>query len=195
MKIALSCQNMKYIKLENETTVVIVDDKNFERLSKFTWCRIGSKRNFSVARNIYRGRKDIIRISLANEIMNTNNILYDHIDRNPLNNQEENLRKCDHSQNSCNREKVWWGTSKHKGISWWKKAKRWESRITYRGKTYRLGLFESEEKAALAYNEAAIRLHGEFAVLNKVQQIIDKTKDVKDDESTMIEEDESEDEE
>ena len=39
--------------------------------------------------------------------------------------------------------------------------------IKDKGKLINLGVFESAEEAALAYDEAAIRLHGDLAVTNQ----------------------------
>lgn len=45
-------------------------------------------------------------------------------------------------------------------------GKKWESRIQSNGIYYKLGIFETEEEAAKAYNVKAFELYGEEAVLN-----------------------------
>ena len=45
--------------------------------------------------------------------------------------------------------------------------------IRHDGKLIFLGTFESAEAAAIAYDEAAIRMHGEFAVTNKSLGLLD----------------------
>jgi hypothetical protein len=46
------------------------------------------------------------------------------------------------------------------------KATKWEARITQDGRDYHLGVFASEQQAAQAYDEAAVRLKGPAAALN-----------------------------
>lgn len=42
------------------------------------------------------------------------------------------------------------------------------ARISYDSKTVWLGYFDDEDDAAIAYNLASMKYHGEFAVLNTV---------------------------
>lgn len=49
-----------------------------------------------------------------------------------------------------------------------KLKQKWYAGITLNGKTYWLGVFASANEAALAYNEAALKYHGEDAKLNNL---------------------------
>lgn len=78
------------------------------------------------------------------------------------------------SQNHANRQKQesFKGSktsSKYKGVYWNKKQQKWQAQIKSKGKATNLGLFKSEDKAALAYNEAAEREWGVYARLNNVE--------------------------
>lgn len=57
-------------------------------------------------------------------------------------------------------------TSVFKGVSWCANAKRWRAQINRDGRNTHVGVYRSELKAALAYDDAAFALRGEFARLN-----------------------------
>jgi AP2-like factor (euAP2 lineage) len=58
---------------------------------------------------------------------------------------------------------------KREGVNFNKDDNTWWSRITKDGVTMNLGRFKTENEAALAYNNAAVALHKQFAVLNTVK--------------------------
>lgn len=94
-------------------------------------------------------------------------LVVDHADNDGLNNLRSNLRICTRSQNSANRISVG-GSSIYLGVSYYKKNKKWGALIGKNRKQIFIGLFETEEQAAIAYNKSAILIHGEFAKLNNV---------------------------
>jgi hypothetical protein len=73
--------------------------------------------------------------------------------------------KLKKSQNCMNRN-----PSGIKGIYWRKERNRWIAHIVIHiqgvKKELRLGSYKTKEDAAKAYDEAAIKYHGEFARLN-----------------------------
>lgn len=92
----------------------------------------------------------------------------DHIDNDSLNNRIENLREITLSQNQGNRKpNKNSSSSKYKGVSWFKPANKWRSRITKNSKQIHLGYFVNETEAAKAYNNKAMELFGEYANLNE----------------------------
>ena len=82
-----------------------------------------------------------------------------------LDNQKENLRTATRSQNNQNRKIVEGGTSKYKGVCVPPVGNPCAT-ITLNGKSINLGSFNFERKAALAYDNAAKELFGDFARTN-----------------------------
>jgi len=75
----------------------------------------------------------------------TNNSI-DHIDRNPLNNNIENLRVVSHQENLWNRD--------CKGYSFRKANGKYRAQIQVDGKKKHLGYFKTEQEAIAAYLQA-----------------------------------------
>ena len=90
----------------------------------------------------------------------------DHINGNSLDNRMSNLRVCTNAENLRNMRPRNGGTSKFKGVYWNVRDKRWRAQIMHNYKKLNLGNYESEEEAGRAYDEAALRLFGQFARLN-----------------------------
>lgn len=87
----------------------------------------------------------------------------DHINGDSTDNRIVNLRECTHQQNHGNR-KIQSNLSGFKGVS--KKDGKWQARVCFNFKRHYLGLFNTAEEAAKAYDAKAKELHGEFARLN-----------------------------
>jgi hypothetical protein len=92
----------------------------------------------------------------------------DHIDGNPSNNKLENLRLANQKENSRNSKKPKNNTSGYKGVHWNKEKEKWQARVMINTITKHIGYFEDLIEAAKAYNEAALKYHGEFAKLNEI---------------------------
>lgn len=95
----------------------------------------------------------------------------DHINGNGLDNTRANLRYATPAQNAANARQRRDSTSGFKGVH--RNGPRglpWRAQIAKGGKKRHLGLFESAEIAARAYDAAALELFGEFARLNFPQE-------------------------
>lgn len=151
---------MKEIPL-TQGKVALVDDADFEHLSKFKWCAVEDNRTWYARTFVLQRPISMHRVLLPGIK------LIDHEDGNGLNNQRHNLRPCLGYQNQGNRKKQLKKTSsKFKGVHWNKHAKRWRTQIKHEGKQIYLGYFSTEEDAARRYNQAAIEKFGNFAKIN-----------------------------
>lgn len=158
---------MKKIPL-SQGQFAIVDDWNYEWLSRYKWYAKKDKYTYYAVRN--SNTKNNKLIFMHREIIKTPpNKQTDHRNGNGIDNREENIRICTGSQNNQNCHRVW-GKSKFKGVSWYKRYKKWLASIGFNGKAINCGYYDSEIEAAKAYNTKAKELFGEFARLNIIQR-------------------------
>lgn len=88
----------------------------------------------------------------------------DHIDHNPHNNMWSNLRVCSRFDNAKNKPKFITNKCGYKGV--WKTNYSYRAKIRVNGSVINLGNFKTAEEAAKAYDQAAVKFHGKFAVIN-----------------------------
>ena len=93
----------------------------------------------------------------------------DHKNNDQLDDRIENLREASREQNNSNVTSHKNCTSKYLGIHYHKRDLVWEAQIKTQKKQIYLGRFKIEKEAALAYNKAALKYHGEFANLNIIE--------------------------
>lgn len=81
----------------------------------------------------------------------------DHINGDRADNRIANLRDVPRPTNMANK-RAGRGRSQYIGVNWHEAMGRFEACITRDGRRHRLGFFEIEEEAAIAYLQAKIRL-------------------------------------
>ncbi|MGN6539153.1 MAG: HNH endonuclease [Mesorhizobium sp.] len=90
----------------------------------------------------------------------------DHVNLIKDDNRLSNLRNCSAAQNSWNYPKPRKSGIRYRGVARSKDSRKWVANISARGQRIYLGSFDSDIDAALAYDNAAVSLHGDFATLN-----------------------------
>ncbi len=157
---------------------VLVDDSDYDYLMQWKW-QVKKKRSTFYAARVEKGttRKTILmhRVILGETAIG---FVVDHIDHNGLNNKRTNLRACTPTQNNWNRRHKKDGS--HIGVYFRTLIKEratkngtktycyqfWYAKIYIDGKQINIGSFKTENEAATAYNEYALKHRGEFASLN-----------------------------
>lgn len=153
--------------------VALVDDEDYAAMSAVKWFAHPSRRTngdmFWYAARMIPGRKDHERglLMMHRVILNVpKGLVVDHIDGNGVNNTRANLRICTQAENMRNIRLRSDSRNPHKGVQWRPHANAYGVRVTVNHTTHWVGYFKDPEEAARARDEAAKRLHGEFARLN-----------------------------
>lgn len=178
-------QNEKYVFKKKEQEIIregeilkiIIDDKKFgrvealcdaddyDRIRNYRWCM--SSNGYVRAALWISGKQKTI--FLHRLVMECPEGLYsDHINRIRTDCRKSNLRICTILENNRNLSKTEnRTTSEYKGV--YKHKNKWAASITVNYNKISLGLFKTQEEAASAYNEAALKYHKEFAFLNEIR--------------------------
>lgn len=162
---------MKIILCKTDGAEIMVDDEDYAVLARFPWYR-GGKAGHPMT--FFYLKNDGAQTVYMHQIIMGGAVNTDHADQNVLNMQKSNLRPSTHSQNGANRKKSATKagkptSSKFKGVQ---KAPngRWRATIGFNKKVIQLGAHDTEEQAAIAYNNKAVELFGEYACLNPVDE-------------------------
>ena len=148
----------------NDTKVKLVDGEiysyiKYRRSKNYKWFLLkgcintGGYRVVRINKKKYLYHRVIYKLHNPEwnmEASSTTNLI-DHIDRNPLNNNIENLRVVTNQQNQWN--------NGCKGYSWDKRENKWQVQIKVNGKSISGGYFKDEEDAIIKREEMKVKYH------------------------------------
>ena len=159
---------MKTIPL-TQGKVALVDDADYPALSIHKWHAFQSHKLWYAGRRKTRTGPIVLMHRQILGLLAGDKRQTDHRDWDGLNNQRSNLRLATAVTNGQNSRRQR-GASGFRGVRYESRfvlAKPWQAQIRLgNGRRVTLGLFATAEQAALTYDAAAHRYHGEFAVLN-----------------------------
>lgn len=133
-------------------------DENFAHLDQYKWYLSCGYAVSKIKGKMKKMHRLIVGASPKEHV--------DHINRNKLDNRKHNLRQCTSSQNAANSGLKKNNTSGFKGV-FLMKNKYYFAKIKVRREDIHLGFFKTPEAAAKAYDKAAIKYFGEYALTNK----------------------------
>lgn len=153
--------------------ITLIDDSDAEWASKYQW-RLSHQGYAVRSEQTKAGYREV---SIARELLNApSGFEVDHINRDRLDNRRCNLRLVTKQQNQMNRSKLSGTTSRFIGVYIHRgRKKMWDSRITIGGRIIWLGSYYDETEAALAYDNMAKKMKGEYANLNFPQGVTNAT--------------------
>lgn len=146
-----------YDKNGSIRSYVVVDASRAEWAGRYRWYMDAdgyAKRDETIngERRRYLMHREILGLQPGDDLEG------DHINRNKLQNTDENLRIIPKGYQPQNSSSQKGSSSKYRGVQWNKGSKKWAARVTTGGKIYDLGRFDNEEVAAKAAKEARLRL-------------------------------------
>jgi len=148
---------MKKIKL-TMGKVAIIDDDDYEKLSKYLWCASRARQNGRWLAAISRNKSK--RVTMHRLIMGPSKKDIDHINGNVFDNRKSNLRFATRSQNLANQPPRKSNRTGFKGV------RKVNSRYRAQLRNKHVGYFATADSAAKAYDKAARSYWGEFAFTN-----------------------------
>jgi hypothetical protein len=141
--------------------VTIIDESDAHLVSPYTWSVVfgASPKPYASATIKQAGR----RVHIHTFLVGIAGLYVDHINGDTLDNRRSNLRVCAPIENAQNR-RCTRGAVPLKGV--FRNRQKFCAKIrTEQGRIF-VGSFSSAIQAALAYDAAAIKYHGEFAATN-----------------------------
>lgn len=137
--------------------VVLVDDADADLLTAYRW-RAYPGEYVQASRS---GRTVYLHVVVGERIQGhkLTRLEVDHVRHDKLDCRRGSLRVVTHAENMANLPKPRHArTSRYKGVHFDARRKQWAAQIMRRGKKRFIGRFDTEEDAARAYAETAVRL-------------------------------------
>lgn len=152
--------------------VAIVDDEDYEELSRWKWNAhaqqdgiIYARRSVHVPNKTRKSRSVCIGITMHRQVLRLpvgDKRRGDHIDGNTLDNRKQNLRIATVRQNAWNHRTPVNSTSGVCGVYWNKRERRWVAQIKAPDKNIYLGQRKNFDDAVALRREAEEKYFGEY---------------------------------
>lgn len=151
-----------------EGKFALVSDEDYDELAKYRW-RVGTH-GYAMRAKWNPKKQNNDCILMHREVMEQpEGMLVDHRDMDKLNNTRGNLRLATKSQNMANSPRRTNSNSPYKGVNF--KNGKWRASIMKEYEAVYIGCYTTPEDAARAYDERAIELFGEYALLNNPEEV------------------------
>lgn len=171
--------NCVHVELTQDVTGVVDLDLWVNHMVNYRWYAYlngGDKRNPSklcrwvMVGNCKRGYGKVLAHRMVMFLIGSDPPVVDHIhhypvDKRLIDNTISNLRPANATQNGANRRVVLDPQERLKGVDRLPSGK-WRATISVDNRKQHIGTFDSATDAARAYDDYAVQLYGEFAVLN-----------------------------
>ena len=149
--------------------VALVDAEDYERIfAESPWFYFKSSGGiYYAAHNSRQGRKKTRVVLMHRIVMGCvpgDGFSVDHANHDTLDNRKQNLRKCTHRENCCNKTRNKPNKSGFRGV--YPAGKKWCAIITVHCKQKYLGTRDTPEEAYQLFCDAAILYNGDFALLD-----------------------------
>lgn len=142
---------------KNKITILDLEDYKVHSKNKWCYCPNGSAVRRYKNKILYLHR-EITKCPTGMEV--------DHINGDRLDNRKINLRIVTHADNIKNQKIKSTNSTGYKGVSFYKREKRYVARITNNKKTRILGYFRKAEDAYEAYCKGSRKHHKEYGKIN-----------------------------
>lgn len=142
----------------------LINEVDLDRILQFKWCV--NEKEKGKRTNYVRTPDGSLKLHQLLMGPAPEGKVIDHINGDGMDNRQENLRFCTHSENHANEGKRRGGSSVFKGVGFDKERNKWYAKLTTDGETLNMGRFDSEVEAAMAYDRAAVDVFGSFARTN-----------------------------
>lgn len=154
--------------------VALVDDEDYDDLSQYNWhALVSTSGPVYAVRNMRLPNGKRTRILMHRQIMGVSgDVQLDHINRNGCDNRRENLRIASARVNSLNRKQFKNNTTGYRGVYLDRRINKWDARIRVDGVLKFLGIFDTPEDAARAYDREALAANRSHAQLNFPEAVI-----------------------
>ena len=145
--------------------VALVDNEDYDKLSKYKWHAHINRNTFYVCRTAYNGKQ--VTVMMHREILGLSHgdkRQVDHRNQNGLDNRRTNLRIANHKINGYNHRKRADNSSGHNGVHWRIRENKWAAQIGANGKRIHLGVYANLCDAVEARRQAEIEYWGEASL-------------------------------